>query len=212
MNRHTLLSVFAASMALAVALPALGASAPGQDRRCRPAGPRDTPRKVVAIEPDDPGPICSRAAEVERMIDEAAEKAFTSVLFDAVKAGNAARVRALVELDAGVVNARDGAGRTPLHWAARNASVPVLTLLIEKGADVNAVDRSGMAALHSLASNGNVEGLSLLLDRGADPEVATPEGKTPLQLAARAGRVEAVRLLSRRNGDLAAPRVSGVRS
>ena len=88
-------------------------------------------------------------------------------IHDAVKAGDVSKVKALLDADPALVRARDEVGRTPLHWAARGTSLPILTLVVEKGAEVNAVDNGGIAPLHSLASQGNLDGIRLLLDRGA---------------------------------------------
>jgi hypothetical protein len=125
-----------------------------------------------------------------------------SAIFSAVKADDVAKVKTLVDAEPGLVRTRDDAGRTPLHWAVRGASVSMLALLVDKGAEVNAVDRGGSAPLHSLASAGNAEGLRLLLDRGAEVNLASAQGETALHLAAVAGRVEAVRLLIARKADI----------
>lgn len=123
-------------------------------------------------------------------------------IVDAVRAGDAAKVKALIEADPALVAAKDDTDRTPLHWAARGTSHAVLAVLVEKGADLNALDRGGIAPIHSLASRGDTAGLTLLLDKGADVNLASAQGETALHHAARAGRVEAVRLLVARKADL----------
>ncbi len=197
MNRHTLLHTCIAAVSVAFALPAFAASSQKVAVAHRAQPPRAC-SGLVGSTPDDENTVRPAPVEVARSIDAAAKAAFVSVLFDAVKAGNAASVTALVDLDRSVLTARDGGGRTLLHWAARNGRLAVLALLVEKGADVNAADRGGVTALHSLASQGNIEGLRVLLDRGADPDVATAEGSTAVQLAARAGQADAVRFLTMR--------------
>lgn len=123
-------------------------------------------------------------------------------IVDAVRAGDEAKVKALIEADPALVAARDETDRTPLHWAARGTSHAVLAVLVAKGADLNALDRGGLAPLHSLASRGDIAGLTLLLDKGADVNLASAQGETALHHAARGGRVEAVRLLVSRKADL----------
>jgi hypothetical protein len=46
-----------------------------------------------------------------------------AAIFSAVKADDVAKVKTLVETEPGLVRTRDDTGRTPLHWAARGASV-----------------------------------------------------------------------------------------
>jgi ankyrin repeat protein len=45
------------------------------------------------------------------------------------------------------VNARDGGGETPAHFAVRAGHVAALAALVEAGADVNAADGSGATVL-----------------------------------------------------------------
>ncbi|KAK3303773.1 ankyrin repeat-containing domain protein [Chaetomium strumarium] len=49
------------------------------------------------------------------------------------------------------VDARDGYGRTPLHWAAESGHTDVARLLVEAGADVSAVLKHGPQARESLS-------------------------------------------------------------
>jgi ankyrin repeat protein len=116
-------------------------------------------------------------------------------IHEAVKAGNPAAVRAIVDKDPAQLNARDETGRMPLHWAARGTNNEVLAYLVEKGADLNALDNNGIAPLHSLASRGNAEGIKILLNKGADLEIKSPNKSTPLHFAALGRQVEAIRRL-----------------
>lgn len=108
---------------------------------------------------------------------ESGQPAASAAIFDAVKARDMVKVRALLETDAALVGATDDTSRTPLHWAARGTSHPVLALLVEKGARLDVVDRGGLAALHSLASRGD------MLGTGAGDELresAGPCNRIPL--------------------------------
>lgn len=137
--------------------------------------------------------------------------------------------RQLIEAGANV-NTDDFYGRTPL-WAAveyrnldmnnrledsptsnnvdRAASLPLIRLLLEKGANVNArtrevppsrkwlyalndvswVDYTGQTPFLRAAFSGDTTVMRLLLEHGADPNLATQGGTTPLMAAAGVGWV-----------------------
>ncbi len=123
-------------------------------------------------------------------------------IHDAVKAGDLARVRTIVESDPALVDARDENGRTPLHWAARGTDDRIIAFLAERGADVNALDGSGIAPLHSLASRGNVEGIRILLEKRALVDIAAPDKKTALHFAALGRHEDVLKCLAERGATL----------
>ncbi len=123
-------------------------------------------------------------------------------IHEAVKMGNLAAVRGLIEKDPGQIKATDETGRTPLHWAARGTNNEILAYLVEKGAGLNDLDGSGTAPLHSLASRGNAAGIRILLAKGADINVLAPNKSTPLHFAVLGRQVEALRLLAESKADL----------
>ena len=55
----------------------------------------------------------------------------------------------------------------------------VVTLLLERGADVNKVDENGWTALMHAAEEGHVETVTLLLERGADVNAAVKMTRQP---------------------------------
>jgi ankyrin repeat protein len=61
-------------------------------------------------------------------------------LFEAVVSGDADRVRDLLAAYPGIVDARDGDGATPLHFAAFLGHREIVALLAAGGADLNARD------------------------------------------------------------------------
>jgi ankyrin repeat protein len=124
-------------------------------------------------------------------------------LLDAVRSGNRAAVRTLLERG-GSANAAAPDGTTALHVAIQQGDVELVDLLLRAGADVKATNRYGIAPLQVAAMAGSAALLQQLLDRGADPRTATPEGETALMAAARTGDAAAVRLLLARGADVRA--------
>ncbi|HEX2523362.1 MAG TPA: ankyrin repeat domain-containing protein, partial [Terriglobia bacterium] len=98
------------------------------------------------------------------------------------------------------VNARNGRGATPLHWAVSDEART--RLLLEKGAAINSQTDSGRTPLYLAASQSDHDSvLRLLLDKGADPNLATLNGRTPLMAAAGNGELAMVRLLLERKAN-----------
>ena len=95
-----------------------------------------------------------------------------------------AEVRACLEAGARV-NARDGVGFTPLHWAAQWTGNPdVIWALIAAGADVDARNEYGYTPLHWAAWSSNSPAAALaLLAAGADVNAQDGDGWTPLHWA-----------------------------
>ena len=115
-------------------------------------------------------------------------------LVDAVKAGSAESVRALLEegID---VNAAETDGATALHWAVRGERTSVVGLLIAAGADVTTATDYGVTPLSLAALTGNADIVRRLLAAGADANEATVGGQTALMTAARTGDVASVGVL-----------------
>ena len=124
-----------------------------------------------------------------------------SPLIEAVKQGDQAQVRALVERGTDV-DAPEVDGTTALHWAVHRDDGDIAGLLIGAGADVTATNRYGVAPIALASLNGSASMLSRLLAAGADANRTQPEGETALMTAARTGRVEAVRLLLDHGADV----------
>ena len=103
-----------------------------------------------------------------------------------------------------VVNAKDGAGRTPLMLAVEATKLAMVERLISLGADVAHTDKQGQGLLHCAvrASDGvggpavAVSLLQLLASQGVS---ACPDehGRLPLHLAAQRGDVDVGRALLR---------------
>ena len=129
-------------------------------------------------------------------------------LLDAVKRGDHAAVRALLDRRADV-NAADVDGTTALHWAAHRDDVESAELLLGSGANVNAANRYGVAPISLACLNGNAAMVERLLKSGADPQPA--QGDPPVMTAARTGSVPIVRALAAAQKALTIPRAAVTR-
>jgi glyoxylase-like metal-dependent hydrolase (beta-lactamase superfamily II) len=105
-------------------------------------------------------------------------------ILDAVRTGDLAKVKPLVEKDPQLVNARNPNGQTILFAAVMSCSPEIIEYLISKGADVNARDGFYMTPLLIACRSGlPLATIRLLVEKGADVNsVAKYLGK-PLDLA-----------------------------
>jgi len=102
------------------------------------------------------------------------------------------------------VNARAGHGFTPLRTAH---SLPVIKLLISRGADVKAEDTDlGLTKLHMVCGSGDIDVAELLIASGADvnakPAKGGMYGRTPLHFAAIYGHRDIASLLISKGADI----------
>lgn len=95
------------------------------------------------------------------------------------------------------VNARDGAGRTPLHVACLRGRRSFVKALIDSGADPNAADNAKETPLHCAArTNGAAPLLKLLLGvKNINVNAVNEQSLTPLHVAVIDECREAVQLL-----------------
>ena len=122
-------------------------------------------------------------------------------LFDAVRRGDQAAVRQLVQAKIDV-NATAADGGTALHVAVERDNLEAVNALLTAGANVKAVNRYGVTPLLVAVTNGHAAIVRRLLEAGADANGALPEGETALMTAARTGRVEPVKLLLAAGADV----------
>ena len=117
-----------------------------------------------------------------------------TALIDAVRAGDAAAVRALLAQGADVGETQ-GDGSTALHWAVHRDDLATVEALVQAGARVDAATDLGVTPLYLACTNRSASTVARLLDGGADPNFALPSGETPLMNCARTGDAAAVRAL-----------------
>jgi ankyrin repeat protein len=121
-------------------------------------------------------------------------------IVDAIKAGDATRVRGLIDKRVDV-NAAQQDGTTPLHWAVDLDRPEMAQMLIRAGANVKVANRYGATPLWLASLNGNATTIAMLLEAGADPGSANADGETALMVAARTGKTDAVNLLLARGAN-----------
>jgi len=166
------------------------------------------------------------ALVVASQIDTVAE------IHAAARAGDAARIKTLLAAEPGLVEARDAAGRTPLHTAAYWSrpepaeSSPYLAglgeygrklqdeylrpvdaarVLLTAGAKVEARDGEDLTPLHWAAMRGNRVLIETLLASGAAVNGTDKTySATPLHLAVRGGHRSAAEALLAARADLKA--------
>jgi ankyrin repeat protein/L-ascorbate metabolism protein UlaG (beta-lactamase superfamily) len=178
-----------------------------------PTGPELYPDKVtlvkerVLIGPRGGGPppgdgfesapikdICDAVAR-EVAAKKASAAPIVGRIHEAVRAGDLAKVKALVAESPAVVNEKDDRGRTPLHFASVSEKPDVLAFLIASGADVKAADPEGFTPLHWAASEGRAGAAKALIAAGADPNALSYQRVSPLESAFYGHRPEAIEAL-----------------
>jgi uncharacterized protein len=136
-------------------------------------------------------------AAVVMVVSTGAFAGFADDLAEAVRRGDVARVRTLLEPDvaAAAINASEATGMTALHWAVQDDAQALAELLLEAGADPNVANRYGITPLWLAAINGSEPMTKLLLAHGADAGAKLQHGETALMAAARAGADGTIRAL-----------------
>lgn len=101
----------------------------------------------------------------------------------AALAGNLAQVTADLDRNPKDVNLPDSAGLTPLHLAASHCHTEVVTLLLNRGADIDCQATGGATPLHLAAQEGCTSAVNLLLEKHAKVNARDDQNRTPLTRA-----------------------------
>jgi len=123
-------------------------------------------------------------------------------LWNAVAQGDATKVQDLLEQEVNVIELVEETfeGWSPLMKASENGDTVIMTMLINKGANIEATNRKGRTALSFAAAPSNdgstprptrVEAIRLLLQFGADAMRKDKMGQTAKSRAANEGREDA---------------------
>jgi hypothetical protein len=100
------------------------------------------------------------------------------------------------------INARGGNEVTPMHVAAREGHVDILSLLLEHGADVDPQGGGGVTPLYRASKGGKLEAGQYLLDCGADINARGNGGGTPLSGALYERHIEFAQMLVKRGASI----------
>lgn len=100
-------------------------------------------------------------------------------------------------------------GNTPLVTAASNQNSAIMSLLIERGADVNMRSKYGLSALDMACINGDIEKAKILLPHINNINEANAKGMTPLVYAVNQNNPELIRFLIEKGADPTLKAVDG---
>ncbi|KAL7548147.1 hypothetical protein ACHAWF_011451 [Thalassiosira exigua] len=125
-------------------------------------------------------------------------------IHEAANAGAEGVCRVLIDASPKCAESQNAYGNTALLAATRSGSADVVSLLLDRGADINKVNNRGSSALHLacfLAQGGERAdpylkiGAILLCNEILDMDICDVNGYTPLHIAAQRGCDELVELL-----------------
>ena len=100
------------------------------------------------------------------------------------------------------VNAADGNGTSPLHWAVWADDPATVDELVRAGASVTAVNAFGVTPIYTAAERGNATIIRRLIASGAKANGTDRSGDTILMAAVRSGSLDAVTALVEAGADV----------
>jgi hypothetical protein len=151
-------------------------------------GPRPAPAPVEERPVAPPQPVAPTPAA----------RPTSGGLHEAIARGDYATGLKLIE-DGADINEKDpGAGASPLHYAVMKGKLPMIDLLISRGADIGSRTKTGTTPLHTAVLYSRLAAAELLMDAGADVNAQSGSGATPLRLAEAAKNVPMAELLRSR--------------
>ncbi len=139
----------------------------------RPTAPVDAPATRSAAPAPAPAPVKPSATA----------QASSRSLHEFIAKGDYSTALQMIEQGADVEAKDPGAGASALHYAVMRGRMPLIDLLLTRGADVNSRTRMGTTPLHTAVLYARLEVAELLLDSGADLNAQSSSGATPLAIA-----------------------------
>jgi ankyrin repeat protein len=128
----------------------------------------------------------------------------TLAIFAAALLGDAGEISKVLAANPALVSAVSSDGWYPLHLAAHFAKTEAVRVLLDQGAQAGARSTNAMrnTALHAAAAGRALEVAKLLIAHGADAAATQHGGWTPLHAAAQNGDLEFARALINAGADV----------
>ncbi|XP_069670189.1 uncharacterized protein [Periplaneta americana] len=104
---------------------------------------------------------------------------------------------------------KDSDYKTPLHWAAYKGELEMVSLLVEKGADVNIYDSWKLTPLYYTITGCHVNVVQFLIENDADVNACNNNGDSPISAAVEQGNLYVVKLLMDKGVDVNACNKNG---
>ena len=146
--------------------------------------------------PDPASPVAAAAQAVQAAVGAVVAPAAPSNpvqdrrLINEVRNLNIAEITASLDAGANVNHLDRDSGYTPLTLAIQDphynlTMLPIIRLLIARGAKVNMTNTHGDTPLHNAAAQNNIPAIDALLEAGADVRAPNRYGRTPREVARR---------------------------
>jgi hypothetical protein len=150
--------------------------------------------------PQAPTPPSSAGAETAPASEPPPRVFATQNLQSAIAKGDYTAAVKMIEQGADVEAKDPGAGASALHYAVMKGEMPLVSLLLQRGADVNSRTKSGTTPLHTAVLYKQTEIAEYLIEKGADVNARSASGATPLGIAIAANYNTVEQMLRRRGG------------
>jgi uncharacterized protein len=118
----------------------------------------------------------------------------TQLFFDAIRAGDLAAVRALLDQDSALLSAKNAQSQSPVLFSIYNRQKEIRDLLLSRGAQME---------LHEAAAAGDLARVKEIVEKDASlAKTYSPDGFPVLALAAVFGHFEAAKYLHAKGSDV----------
>jgi ankyrin repeat protein len=125
----------------------------------------------------------------------------TQLFFDAIRAGDLAAVRALLDQDSALLSAKNAQSQSPILFSIYNRQKEIRDLFLSRGAQME---------LHEAAAAGDLARAKEIVENDASlAKTYSPDGFPILALAAAFGHFEVTKYLQAKGGDVNAVATNG---
>jgi hypothetical protein len=173
----------------------------GATRTPQPGQPEAQPGSQPGSQtPPQARPSAPAATEAQSQPVSASPSAAAAPLslHSAIAKGDYASALKMIEQGTDIEAKDPGAGASPLHYAVMKGEMPLVGLLVQRGADVNRT-KSGTSPLHTAVLYGRFEVAEYLLEKGSNVNAKSASGATPLSLA-QAAKFERIAIMLKSRG------------